>query len=241
MNSTDALVKLLVTEAGFRSEERARYYCTSVYRDTPLKDAAVLEIGCGLGWLSLYAACEGARRVVGLEPEADGSSGGEVAEFKRMGAKLGLGQIEVRSETIQQYDPGQQRFDVILISAAVNHLDEQACINLKRSEEARNIYRTLFRRFHEVMNPGGRIIITESSRYNLWGAVGIKNPFAPQIEWRKHQSPRIWIKLLRECGFRDASLAWRMPRALEPLGALTANEAVAYLIWSRFILIMSRS
>ncbi len=240
MSLTETLLDSLVKEAGFKSAERARYYCTSVYRDSVLQGKEVLEIGCGLGWLSLYAACEGASRVVGLEPEADGSVGGEVAEFKRMAEKLGLRQIEIRPQTIQDYDPAGRHFDLIVLRASVNHLDEDACIVLKRSQEARDRYVELFRKLHDMMSPEGRIIMTDSSRYNFFGALGVTNPIAPRIEWHKHQSPRVWISLLRRSGFKDPAVTWRMPRALEPLGPVTQNELVGYFLWSRFILIMSR-
>ena len=91
------------------------YYCESFLGNTPLEGKSVLEIGCGEGWLGLYAACEGALRVVGLEPEADGSRSDVLGDFRRLSEKLGLGQVRASGQVFQRYDPENELFDLVLM------------------------------------------------------------------------------------------------------------------------------
>jgi len=236
--STARLLRYLVEEEGFRSESRAELYCRWVFGDTSLAGKSVLDIGSGKGWLSLYAAASGAASVVALEPESDGSTSGDIDRMIRAGETLGLACIEPRRDTIQEYRT-DRRFDVIVLRASVNHLDEEACIELRRSEEARNRYRAVFSKLRSLMPSGGHLILTDSSPYNLFPTLGLRNPFARRIEWHKHQPPQAWVRLLRESGFADPVVTWKMPARLAPLGRLAANPAVAFLIWSRFRIRMS--
>lgn len=38
--------------------------------------------------------------------------------------------------------------------------------------------------------------------------LGIRNPWAPSIEWNKHQPPGVWARLLENAGFRDPRIRW---------------------------------
>ncbi len=59
------------------------------------------------------------------------SSGGVARrreKFESIAGRLEQESVEIRSDTFQAYDPGGERFDVILMIAAVNHLNEEACM-----------------------------------------------------------------------------------------------------------------
>ena len=47
-----------------------------------LTNKHVLEVGCGTGAWAIWAALHGADRVVGIEPEAEGSSPNTLATFR---------------------------------------------------------------------------------------------------------------------------------------------------------------
>lgn len=242
MDTRERLFELLVARSGFRCRDRVEDYCRGVLGDLDLAGRAVLEIGCGKGWISLYAASSGASRVVGLEPETEGSTSGDLAEFRAVIRLLNLTPVvEARAETIQHYDPREARFDLVVSRASINHLDEEACIHLRTSPEARESYRAIFAKIAGLLRPGGHLVITDSSPRNVFPLLGLRNPIAPTIEWDKHQPPREWAGLLSECGFRDPQISWRMPRPLAPFGRLAANELVSFFLWSRFRLVMRRA
>jgi SAM-dependent methyltransferase len=240
VTQTDALLRHLVADAGFRSESAAREYCRALLPGIDPKGKRVLEVGCGHGTIGLYAACEGATRVVGLEPEAAGAYGENLVAFRRAVEKLGLTHAEALPLTLQEYDPGAERFDLVLMRAVVNHLDEVACMALKTSAEARDRYAGIFRKLAAMMNPGGLLVLTDGSRYSFWNLLGLRNPFAPTINYRKHQSPRVWVELLREAGFADPRVDWLVPRPLRLLGPLVTNEVFEWFTWSRFRVVMRR-
>lgn len=240
-DATSRLLAELVQQDRFRSTELAAYYFRSFFGDEPLAGRRVLDIGSGRGWLSLYALARGARHAVGLEPEFDGSHADVLRDCHALADALGVRDLEVAAEPIQTFDPAGRTFDLVLSSASINHLDEAACERLHRDEAARDAYRTVLRKIHGLMDPGGTLIITDASRYNVFPALGVKNPFSPQIEWHKHQSPRLWARLLGECGFERPRISWRTSHRLRPFGALGRNALVAYLFHSRFRLAMRRS
>ena len=86
----------------------------------------MLDVGAGEGDASFYAACAGAERVVSLELEAAGSRGGVREQFNRIREHLDAPNVELRPETVQEFDAGGERFDVLLSVASINHLDEKA-------------------------------------------------------------------------------------------------------------------
>ena len=241
MTPTDRFFELLVSRYGFRSRLHAEAYCRRIFGDLDLRGLSLLDIGCGKGWNGLYAGTQGAARVIGLEPEFEGSTSGDLGEFRTMIGLLGLDQVEALGKTIQEFSRPGVLFDLIVSRASINHLDEEACIELRRSAEARARYLEIFRHLAAMLRPGGTLIITDSSPYNLFALLGLRNPFARRIEWHKHQPPRVWIDLLLQAGFCDPRVSWKMPLALRPLGRFAANEWVSFLLWSRFRLEMRRA
>jgi hypothetical protein len=84
-----------------------------------------------------------------------------------------------------------------------------------------------------LLNDEAIVIISDCSRRNFWNTVGISNPFAPTIEWHKHQAPRQWRSLLEDSGFEFLDLRWSW---INGLGPLSSNFLVQYLTFSHFVL-----
>jgi SAM-dependent methyltransferase len=223
---------------GYQSAARATFRCKQVFRGVDLENKRVLEIGAGVGVFSAYAVVSGARKVLALEPEIAGSTRGYKAKIQQMAERLGAGSFEVRADTLQAYRPGDNVFDVVLSYNSVNHLDEPMCIELNRSEQARSVYSELFRKIRDMMTPGGLLIICDCSRHNFFADLGMRNPIARTIEWHKHQSPRVWMRVLRPLGFRRKSLSWYRMYPLRKLGWLAANAVAAYFQASHFRLVL---
>ena len=50
---------------------------------------------------------------------------------------LELSQVEARAETLQEFEPAGERFDLLTSMASINHLNEVACIRLNEDKSAR--------------------------------------------------------------------------------------------------------
>lgn len=229
----------LMAEAGWRPRN-LRFFLHYLFRDLDFSDKTMLDVGAGRGAFSFYAGCAGAAKVVSLEPEVEGSRAGAREAFLRTRSALGLDQVRLVSQRLQDYEPGGA-FDIILLHASINHLDEGACIRLQLDGAARRVYRELFQRLAAMAVPHARLIVVDASRRNLFAEIGLKNPFVPSIEWHKHQPPSVWASLLTESGFGGAAIRWNSFNTLRTFGRLTlGNRLAAYCLTSTFCLTMER-
>lgn len=217
------------------------FHMRSLFSRTPLQGARLLDIGGGSGICTLWAAAMGAAEAVCLEPEAAGSTEGSGAVFARMRNRLGVGDAaRLESTTVQAYETDRP-FDVILLHNSINHLDEDACIHLLDDPEKRARYEVLFRKLASWSKPGARLIACDCARRNFFADLGLKSPFARDIEWHKHQSPRTWAELLSEAGFTEPRVRWTSYNSLRAPGRfMTGNALVAYFTRSHFHLEMRR-
>ena len=70
---------------------------------------------------------------------------------------------------------------------------------------------------------------------NLFGDLGIRNPFARDIDWKIHQEPNIWIDILKEQGFHDLKINWSTFNSLGKTGRyFFENKFFSYLTLSHF-------
>jgi hypothetical protein len=233
----DAAVK----ERLFPTKRRLQFHTDALFRGVDFNNKAVLDIGGGEGLLSFYAAAKGARNVVCLEPEADGSSPGVLQKIDRLRRVLGRPNVEFKAVTFQAFDPGGERFDVIVLHSSINHLDEAACITLLSEPNSKAAYREVFAKMFSLSNKGAKLVICDCSRYNFFALLGVRNPFVPTIEWHKHQSPRVWAELLAEVGFVNPRITWRSFNRLGSFGRLLlANKFASYFLESSFCLRMDK-
>ena len=241
-STLDRYLAAVSEEGVYPNRGNLEFYVRYLFDGTPLSGATVLEIGGGAGACSYYAASAGARRVVCLEPESEGSSEGMGRAFRRLGERLRLPQVELHEATFQSYDPAPgEAFDLVLLHNSINHLDEDACIALRRDAAARARYRTLFDKMARLTRPGGRVLITDCTCYNVFNFVGLKNPLMPTIEWHKHQTPGTWIALLAESGYVRPRVRWTTLNILRRPGRILFGNAVAaFFLTSHFSLTMER-
>jgi len=231
----------VVQRSGF-TPEGGRFYMENLFRGVDFAGKRMLDIGGGRGVFSYYAGCMGAAEVVCLEPQVAGSTDDMNVAFRETGAQLkGMENVRLLLDTIQEYDPGDTRFDIILSHASINHLNEDACIRLHRDPAARETYLEIFRKIASMCNPGAWLIACDVSRLNFFGKIGVRNPMAPVIEWHKHQPPSLWAELLAEAGFGGAEITWGNRRRRNAFfRALLNNAPVDYFQTSHFCLRMRR-
>jgi hypothetical protein len=182
----------------------------------------------------------GAKKVVCLEPESAGSSKGIKEKFSSINSEVGFKKVYFIQETFQKYEPSDI-FDVVILHNSINHLNEDACIKLKERKIAKEEYRNIFSKLSKMTSSGSKLIICDCSNKNFFNLIGLRNPFAPSIEWEKHQSPEVWAKLLEECGFRKEKIRWSSPNRLGGVGnLLMGNRFISYFMASHFCLWMER-
>lgn len=219
-------------------------HCLRAFGDISLEGKRVLEIGCGKGLLCIWAAISGASEVVGLEPLEDGSGSFDSSkvykDFKQMRTAADLSGVEMLPLRIQDYDPAGKKFDVVLMIASVNHIDEESCIRLPDDPRAREVYEKVFTQIGSLMNEGGKIVLIDCSDKNFFSDVGLVNPMAKTIEWFKHRSPECWADLLSKSGFSGAKVSWPSGRLLRYLGVSNRIRGVSYFLDSAFRLEMTR-
>ncbi|MDA9761983.1 class I SAM-dependent methyltransferase [Desulfobacterales bacterium] len=214
------------------------------FREREFKGKTLLEIGCGRGAYIIWASINGATSVVGLEPIAEGSasiSNGVFKDFDYICRTLNLENIYIIPKTLEEYMCENNMFDIVLLKNSINHIDEDSCIRLQESEEAREVYFEIFRKISRLLKNNGRIIIMDAARRNFYCDIGVKNPFAKTIEWNKHQEPEYWEKLLKKCGFQYPKITWNSGKYFRYLGIYSIPSLLAYFTNSNFRLEMTMS
>jgi SAM-dependent methyltransferase len=128
---------------------------------------------------SFYAAAAGAREVLCLEPEGQGGSIGMNEQFHRLQRLTGFHNVRLEHAMLQTFEPTPASFDVVLLHNSVNHLDEAMVPLLHRDgaaggEDARDVYRSLFRRVADALVPAGHLVLTDCARDNLFPRLGLR-------------------------------------------------------------------
>lgn len=237
-SSQDRMSDFFVTACAHKlwsTPVRLQTYSSYLFKDVPLKNTRALDVGGGSGVFSLYMAAAGAREVVCLEPEGAGSRSGASNRFDAVSEALGGLPARVLPCTFQDFEHAGEPFDVVLLHNSINHLDEDACIALRRDPSARETYRALFHKMANLVSPGGHLLLTDGTPVNLWPLLRLRNPFAPTIEWHKHQPPEVWEELAAEAGFRKCCLTWTTPSSMGTFGRiLLGNRLGAFLTLGAF-------
>jgi len=81
-NRIESFLSTVVQQKIYKSEPALLYHLESIFQGVDLAHKRVLEIGGGAGVYSFYAAIQGAKEVVCLEPEAAGSAASISKTFK---------------------------------------------------------------------------------------------------------------------------------------------------------------
>lgn len=236
-----AFGQYLIDNNEWMSLARLDHSLGRLFQGVTLRGKSVLEIGAGNGFASVWCLLMGAEHVVAVEPEASGSTRGVRDAFSKMSASVGVQDaIDYLPCDFGQYCrehmPGS--FDVVLMYAVINHLDEDATtrLHLPDAEAERRRYREMFDMTFDLLDPGGVLVIYDVGRRNFWNDLHLKNPFAPTIQFHIHQQPRTWWALLRQCGFVDMRARWLAPYRLRRFQSVLSNAFASYFLASAFTL-----
>lgn len=227
----DSLARI-APRVGFRNQRRYEAHSSFVFRDIPVT-GRVLDIGCGRGALALWAALHGASCVVGLEPEAAGSTAGSAVILGRLIDELGLGhRVQLLPLRLEDLDAAGQ-FDLAILYDVVNHLDETAVVHLHRDPSAVDAYVAKLRHLRALLRPGAFVIVGDCGKKSIWQATGRQGRWTRDIEWEKHQQPETWIAVFQQAGFRVLDVRWS---PLYRWGRLAGNRLVQYFTTAHFVL-----
>ncbi len=155
----------------------------------PSDGGALLDVGCGTGWL----VREAARRFSGLDAVGVDLSPSMV-EAARTGAKRdGVDARFVESDSANlPFDAGS--FDVITCTASFHHYPDPVGV---------------MRRWHELLRPGGRFLLLESC--TRFPPIWLYDRVLRVIERghvRYYPTPTL-LRFGREAGFQTVSRVWR--------------------------------
>jgi SAM-dependent methyltransferase len=232
---------VLERELGAARARSLRFYLPYLLGDVDFGGRRVLDVGGGIGECSFYAAARGAREAVCIEPEAEGSTRGVQATFRRVADALGEGKrVRMAPTTFQAYEPDGAPFDVIVMHNSIHHLDESAVGALGADPEADEAYHRILSRLRTLAAPGATLVVADASRRNLYPLLGLRNPFLPQINYSHHPTAETWRRLLTDVGFVQPRVRWLAPRRFGAVGAaLCSNAVAAFLLTSHFRLTMT--
>jgi SAM-dependent methyltransferase len=230
---TDRRLETAARLLGYANAKRYWSRGTFLFQGVSLQNASVLDVGCGTGTWAIWTAMNGANSV-GIEPEADGGKQGTLESFRRNIKTLELeGRVEAYSSTLQDFSSPHRKFDVVVMYNVINHLDEDAVKALHKNERMAARYVDLLKGLRTRVRTGGTVVVADCARSNLWPDLGLRCPFAPWIEWEKHQDPAQWIRVFERAGFKVASRRWSPYYGIR---TLSANSVFHYLTCSHFTL-----
>ena len=80
----EAYLSIVIEEGLYPNRGNLQFHLKTLFKDIALENRRVLDIGGGSGLHSFYAACMGAKEIVCLEPETEGSRFGMGAKFRKV-------------------------------------------------------------------------------------------------------------------------------------------------------------
>ena len=234
----DALVenqiKTIAPLMGYSNSKRYVTRAKTLFDGIELSGTSVLDVGCGSGAWVLWSAINGAGQVVGIEPEADGSTLHTLSTLRQTVERLGLHQnVSVFDYFLDQLPMQEHEFDVIVMFNVINHLNEEAVVDIHKNPDSFKRYLDIGQDLRRRIKPGGWLIVADCGRTNFFYFLGLASPVVKTIEWDKHQDPPIWTKVFTEAGFCSVDLRWS---PLQPFTRITANWLVQYFTCSHFVL-----
>lgn len=220
------------------------FYLSYLFQNIDLKSKRILEIGSGKGIMSIFVGLSGAREVVSLEPEMDGSTNkSSELQQKRIKA-LELENVNLINKDFESFVVNYQdtEFDYIFSFQSINHIFETEK-KLTRHSREWHTYLDIGKKIRKLLVEDGIAIISDACRSGFFyklKKVGINRPWRPNkrsnVNWKVHQNPDIWQNLFLQAGFSNVSIKYPLPYKLRKLGRLVANPVINYFLTSKFIL-----
>lgn len=236
------LYSKMLTEDGHDNLKATFYNISRTFNNIDIKDKSIVEIGSGKGLMSIYCSLSNAKKVVSIEPELAGSRSKVIELQNNRINSLGLDNIIVLPFDFNLWDSQGEKFDIVLSFASINHIYESPYNALKHKETFQK-YVAIGSKIHSLLKPGGIAVINDACRYGLFwfiGKLGIRRPWLPKkkitINWRIHQNPTTWKKILLESGFSKIDIIYPLPYSLRSLKGVVDTPLFNFLLSAQFTL-----
>src|SRR5436190_11723458 len=140
MRPNDLILKEIGEAVGYKTLSRYKHRGGFILDGIDLAGKRVLDIGCGHGAWCFWSVLNGASFAQGLEPEAAGSSPGMVGTFQQLAVKYGLERnVSCLPMKLEDFKT-DQKFDIAISYASINHMDEDAVQRLHVDPCATTVY-----------------------------------------------------------------------------------------------------
>jgi 2-polyprenyl-3-methyl-5-hydroxy-6-metoxy-1,4-benzoquinol methylase len=169
---------LMVRRKMYSGKANLKFYLNMLFDNVELAGKNVLDVGGGRGLLSFYAAVNGAQKVICLEPEKDGSRNGMKQTYHDLRKEFPESlPVELMPLTLQEYllQSAAGMYDVVIMHNSINHLNEEACIDLLKNEASYREYVAIFKDVFRILKKGGVLIITDCSSNKFFNYLGLRN------------------------------------------------------------------
>ncbi|KIW37616.1 uncharacterized protein PV06_10258 [Exophiala oligosperma] len=104
-----------IHEEMLKDEVRTRSYRDAIYQNAHIfKDKVVLDVGCGTGILSMFAAKAGARHVIGVDMSSIINKAKEIVEVNGLSNKITLLQGKMEEVEMPQQHLNNGKVDIII-------------------------------------------------------------------------------------------------------------------------------
>ena len=134
-----------------------------------------------------------------------------------------------------------EEFDIVLMHNSINHIGEDILKDVLIKNNAYYEYKDRIKTIVDRLCSKGILIVSDCGRYNFLGNLGLKNPFAPSIDWQLHWEPWVWQKMIEEIGFSHIRTKWTARREFGVFGEkFFANRLCSYFLNSHFVSIYQK-
>jgi len=93
------------------------------------KEAKILDVGCGIGWLGQSIGKNGWKNYVGIDPNPAAEINGSIRDWKGLGIRPDEYDVVIAFEVVEHLDCFQEMFDILkpggflMLTSPVPHMD----------------------------------------------------------------------------------------------------------------------
>jgi cyclopropane fatty-acyl-phospholipid synthase-like methyltransferase len=196
-----------------------------MFKGVSLKQKRILEVGCGMGYLSQYLALTHPKATIFAldEAEGDGSSKDVLKVMGERNEQIGIENIEVIKADFTTWET-EEPFDYVIAKNAVHHLPWKEPITLKsdafifKNQKIHDDFLDIFQRLRSMVRTGGHLIFGDVSRANVLRLLPRSvSKRIRTVNWRIKPTAKEWLSLMEEAGFEDVGFRCDVPYKLRSL------------------------
>ncbi len=227
----------LLSKAGIsRSDGYDFYFRNYIYKDIDLDGKKILDIGGGNGIASFFALNSSSNCSAWVvDPIAEGSNDLMFEQYDSMKKNYDSERINFHRDYVSTL-LAPDTFDIIVMHNAINHIGEDILGDVLENNDAYIEYVGRLKTILDRLSSGGVLIVADCGRKNFFGDMGLRNPFAPSIDWDLHCEPGVWQQMIEDIGFLHIKTQWTARREFSVFGKyFLANRVCSYFLGSHFV------